>query len=143
MRAWTAMLLWPVSALAGGPSGCDDLGSVAPFTQFNYPVVIQSIWNNNCDGCHIGGSSGGLNLDAPGSDLNLINIPSAQNAGFTRVVPGDPLGSLLLLKINCDEPGLGVRMPFGGPNLSLAQQALIFDWINAGAPLMSNGFEDR
>ena len=126
------LLLSPTLAWAGGPSGCDDLSSVAPFTQFNYPGTIQSIWTNNCASCHIGGSSGGLNLDPPGSDLNLINVQSAQNDTFIRVVPGDPLGSLLFRKINCDEPGLGVRMPFGGPNLSLVQQALIFDWIEAG-----------
>ena len=131
-------------AHAGGPMDCDDLGSIAPFTQFNYPLVIQSIWQGNCSGCHLGGgSSGGLNLDPPGSDLNLINVQSAQNPSFTRVVPGDPLASLLFLKLNCDSPGLGSRMPLGGPNLSLTQQALIFDWIEAGAPLMSNGMEDR
>jgi mono/diheme cytochrome c family protein len=131
-------------AHAGGPTDCDDLGSVAPFTQFNYPLVIQSIWQGNCSGCHLsGGSSGGLNLDPPGSDLNLINVASTQNPAFTLVVPGDPLASLLFLKLNCDGPGLGSRMPLGGPNLSLTQQALIFDWIEAGAPLMSNGMEDR
>ncbi len=132
------------AAQAGGPTDCDDLNSVAPFTQFNYPVVIQSIWQANCSGCHLdGGSSGGLNLDSPGSDLALIDIPSAQDGNFIRVLPGDPLASLLFLKLNCDNPGLGSRMPLGGSNLSLTQQALIFDWIEAGAPLMSNGMEDR
>jgi hypothetical protein len=136
--------LFGQAASAGGPTDCDDLSSVAPFTQFNYPVVIQSIWQANCSGCHLGGgSSGGLDLDPPGSDLVLLNVPSAQDGSFTRVVPGDPLASLLFLKLNCDNPGLGSRMPLGGPNLSLTQQALIFDWIEAGAPLMSNGMEDR
>ena len=130
------------AAWAGGPSGCDSIAAVAPFTQFNYPLTIQSVWNNNCDGCHVGGSAGGLSLSAPASELNLINVPSLQNPAFTRVVPGDPVGSLLFLKINCDDPGLGGRMPMGS-TLSTTQQRLIFDWIANGAPLVSNGFEDR
>lgn len=130
------------TAQAGSPSGCDSIAGVTPFTQFNYAVTIQAIWNNNCDGCHIGGSAAGLSLSAPASELNLINVPSFQDPAFTRVIPGDPVASLLFLKINCDDPGLGGRMPMG-TSLSSTQQRLIFDWIANGAPLVSNGFEDR
>ncbi len=130
------------AALAGGPSGCDSIAGVEPFTQFNYGFTIQAVWNNNCDVCHIGGSAAGLSLEAPRSELNLIDVPSVVDPSFTRVVPGDAVASLLFLKINCDDPGAGVRMPMGG-TLSAVQQRLIFDWIENGAPMMSNGFEDR
>ena len=32
------------------------------FGQVDYNSEIQSIFNNNCGNCHLGGSSGGLNL---------------------------------------------------------------------------------
>jgi len=135
-------LVVSTSAWSGGPSGCDSIAGVEPFTQFNYPFTIQSIWNSQCNGCHIGGSAGGLSLEGPASELNLINVVSPQDGAFTRVVPGDGVASLLFLKVNCDDPGLGGRMPMGS-TISAVQQRIIFDWIENGAPLMSNGFEDR
>ena len=129
---------------AGGPDGCDSVASQTPFTQFNYDFVLQGLWLDRCDVCHLsGGAAGGLNLDAPGSDRNLVDVPSGQNPAFIRVVPGDPLASLLFLKLNCDDPGLGSRMPMGGEPLNPSFQRYVFDWIANGAPTYSNGFEDR
>lgn len=49
-----------------------------------------------------------------------------------RVRPFEPLASSLFLKVNCETPPFGSRMPLGGsPSPEL--QALIHDWIASGA----------
>lgn len=131
-------------ASAGGPNGCQNLSAVTPFTQISYSLNIQSIFNSGaCLSCHIGagggGGAGGLNLEALSSYQNLL----APSTGNPRVLPGDPLNSVLFLKINCDDPGFGSRMPMDSSPLSEVRQQLIFDWIRLGAPVLRSGFEDR
>ena len=132
------------TAWAGGPSGCENLSAIVPFTQVSYSLNIQSIFNTGeCLSCHSGaggtGGAGGLNLETLTSYQSLL-APSVGNA---RVLPGDPLNSVLFLKINCDNPGFGSRMPMDLGPLSAVRQQLIFDWIRLGAPLLRAGFEDR
>jgi len=131
-------------ALAGGPSGCENLSAVTPFTQVSYSLNIQSIFDSgDCLGCHSGaggtGGAGGLNLETLTSYQSLL----APNVGSPRVLPGDPLNSVLFLKINCDDPGFGSRMPMDLGPLSAVRQQFIFDWIRLGAPLLRSGFENR
>lgn len=137
----------------GGPSGCADISAVAPFTQFNYEKQFQAIWNSLsdpkdpssglCTSCHPGETgAANLGLGEGFSYANLVGIPSVQEPSTLRVNPGNPLISLLFLKLNCDNPGVGGRMPPGQP-VSITQQAFIFDWIRLGAPLSRLGFEDR
>jgi hypothetical protein len=125
----------------GGPTGCEDITSVPPFTQFSYTRNIQTIFDVNCQQCHQnGGSAGGLNLDLANSYNNLLIAVGPNPA---RVIPNNPDASLLFLKVNCDSPGAGTRMPQGADPLSLAQQTVLYDWIRLGAPLVRSGFEDR
>ena len=63
---------------------------------------------------------------------DLVNVPSEQNSGLTRVVPSDSGSSLLFLKVSQTTPPVGSRMPLGGPPLSQEQQQLIRDWIDQG-----------
>lgn len=133
-----------VAAGDGPPDQCSDLTSIAPFTQFRYGQ-IQSIFEATCTGCHPGSvGAGNLGLGANASYGNLVGVPSDGLPSMLRVAPGDPLASMLFLKLNCDDPpGLGVRMPLNASALSLTQQAFFFDWIRLGAPLARLGFEDR
>ncbi len=138
------LILMAASASAGGPNGCQSLSAVAPFTQVSYSLNIQSIFNSaDCLSCHSGaggsGGAGGLNLEMLTSYQSLL----APSIGSPRVLPGDPLNSVLFLKINCDDPGFGSRMPMDSAPLSEVRQQLIFDWIRLGAPLLRSGFEDR
>ena len=132
------------SAAAGGPNGCENLSAIVPFTQLSYSLNIQSIFDSGeCLGCHSGnggtGGAGGLNLETLTSYQSLVS-PSV---GTPRAVPGDPLNSVLFLKINCDNPGFGSRMPMDLGPMSAVRQQLIFDWIRLGAPVLRAGFEDR
>lgn len=145
--ATTAALLLTGAAVEAGngpPAECSDLSSIAPFTQFRYGQ-FQAIFETTCTGCHPGNvGAGNLGLGDGFSYGNLVGVPSDGLASMLRVAPGDPLASMLFLKLNCDDPpGLGVRMPLNTSPLSLTQQAFFFDWIRLGAPLSRLGFEDR
>ncbi len=136
----------------GGPSGCASISAIAPFTQFTYGQ-LQGIWQAQtdpedpmsglCTSCHpMETGAANLGLGEGFSYGNLVGVPSAQDSSILRVAPGNPLASLLFLKVNCDTPGIGARMP-PGQSMSITQQAFIFDWIRLGAPLSRLGFEDR
>jgi mono/diheme cytochrome c family protein len=88
----------------------------------SYPKVIQPIFNQNCVGCH--GRSGGLGL------ANYEQVMAGGNSG-PAVVPGDPQGSLLVLRIT---GAVQPRMPLGGPPLSAADIQAIENWIAEQAP---------
>lgn len=130
-------------------TSCTDISQIPVQYELSYGAAIQSgIFHdydgmgNGCDQCHTGGfdaASGNLDLDAldtPSPYANLINVESALYPGRIYVVPNHPEQSLLFQKINCAVTGAGDQMPqdnaFGG--LTAYQQALIYDWIAAGAP---------
>jgi hypothetical protein len=145
-----------VTSLALGgvpPSGCTSIQNipVAQSIQFNAGIVQIFInfngMANGCADCHtsmMGNMfpSGGLDLDpadSPSPYVNLINMPSfdAPDQGLTYVIPNHPEQSFLFQKVNCDTPPEGTRMPFNNyaGGLTVQQQALIYDWIAAGAPV--------
>ena len=160
-----SMALW---STAGGvtPSGCTSIQDVAPiYSGIEYNAAIQSLFDNfltnggaaGCVDCHknpASGASGRLDLTDGFSWGHLVNVASYDDSSLTYVVPNHPEQSLLFQKINCDNPAEGVRMPFqgfpdGSTTLDPDQQALIYDWIAAGAPVgttdgvFRNGFDIR
>ena len=93
---------------------------------------IQQIFTNNCSGCHIGGTSGGLNLSVDFSYDNLVNVTSQNYSPALRVAPGSSENSVLYNKIS--NTGIyGGAMPQGGSGLSSSNSELIEKWINEGA----------
>ena len=87
----------------------------------DYETEIQPIFNNNCGNCHIGNSSGGVNLS------------SYQNVMDSDVIiPFDADDSELYDLITENNNG-GDDMPPGNAELSDTQIALIEAWINEGA----------
>ena len=150
------VLLINIPVGATPPSGCTNLDAVPPQFTISYQAAIQGLFNNfnganGCTDCHepAAGPTGGLDLTAGVSWSNLVNHLSAQDISWFRVVPNHPEESLLFQKINCDDPGVGQRMPYGFPALTAEQQALIYDWIAGGAPftttdtIFRGGFETR
>lgn len=139
------------SAIEPAASGCTNLDAVPVQFTIDYQSAIQGIFDNHCIECHSGDPPlpADLDLSAGGSWSHVFNVLSSQDPAFTRVVPNHPDQSLLFLKVNCDTPGVGQRMPFGGDPLQPEEQALIFDWIAAGAPsattdvIFNGGFEVR
>ena len=86
----------------------------------DYNAEIQPIFNNNCGNCHLGNSSGNLNLSSY-NDLMSNNV----------VVPGDHQASELYIRIILPESSSSDMPPNG--SLSDNEIDLIADWINEGA----------
>ena len=160
--AVAASVSWPANSVA--PSGCTSIQDQPPiYSGIQYGAAIQGVFDNfltnggmaGCADCHFPPMpTGNLDLTDGVSWAHLINVPSDEDPSLTYVVPNHPERSLLFQKVNCDTPGVGVRMPYQGypdgtTTLSPDQQALIYDWIAEGAPvgttdgIFRNGFDIR
>ena len=82
---------------------------------------IQEIFNQHCGNCHLGNSSGGLNL----SSYN--NLIEGGNSGDV-IVPDDHVSSYLWERVDD-----GSMPPGNNPDLSGNQVNLIANWIDQGA----------
>ena len=103
----------PMTAVnAGTPSGCADISTIAPFTQFRFDQ-FQAIFDRLtdpknpdsqlCTSCHPGETGpAGLGLGQGFSYANLVGVPSVEIPSLLRVDPGSPLQSYFFLKLNCD-----------------------------------------
>lgn len=107
-------------------------------TTVSYATQIQPIFTNNCAGCHsVNGIADlrgiALRLTTEESFGGLVNQSSVQDDSFTLVIPGDAATSLLVEKIESNNPTVGARMPLFGPALKQAEVDLIKNWIDQGA----------
>jgi len=127
-------------------SGCTNLDAQPPTFAVSYQAIQFIFQDNGCTDCHEGHiacdpdgptafPSAGMDLCPGVSWFNIVRVSSSQDNSLTRVVPNQPLASLLFSKVHCDEPFIGSRMPLGFPQLSDYDQSLIYDWIAGGAPL--------
>ena len=97
------------------------LAMFAVLFSVDYETEIQPIFDNNCGNCHLGNSSGGLNLS------NYQNLMSGSDDGAV-VIPGNHEQSILWDEINSGD------MPQGNnPELSDEEIDLIAQWIDEGA----------
>ncbi len=117
--------------------GGEIRGQIVPGARLiSFRNDIQPIFNRSCAvaGCHDSARPPhNLDLRAGVARSNLVNVPSAQNPAFIRVVPGDADRSLLYLKVSQTRPPVGAQMPPGQPPLPLEEQEKIKGWINQGA----------
>jgi mono/diheme cytochrome c family protein len=118
-------------------SPTEPAGPVEGGTALTFSQIQTQIFTPVCAkaGCHASGSApSGLVLQAGQSYGNLVGRPSTENGTLSRVAPGDPDRSYLILKLRGDPSISGERMPLGGPYLTSDQIAGIAAWIRAGAP---------
>ena len=87
----------------------------------DYELEIQPIFNANCGNCHIGNSSGGVNLS------------SYQNVMDSDVITPFDANDSELYDLITEDNGGGDDMPPGNAELSSEQILLIEAWINEGA----------
>ncbi|MFM8364597.1 MAG: PQQ-dependent sugar dehydrogenase [Verrucomicrobiota bacterium] len=109
----------------------DDLSGIAPQSGIAFSRV-QEIFTASCTGCHRAEAtnSGGLDLMAGQGFAALVGRPSQFVPGLLLVQPGDPSRSQLFQKVNSPVPQQGSRMRPDSA-MSLADQAVIRDWISA------------
>ena len=74
-----------------------------------------------------------MSLENGRSFASLVNVASSQDPRFTRVIPGNASGSLLIHKLEDPTPPVGARMPRGAPPLAQATIDMVRAWIDAGA----------
>ena len=105
-----------------------------------YAALFDQTAAPGCFGCHGGISNPALNgtfamvnsKDAAYSGLvGAMSGEAGMCKGMTRVKAGDPMSSLLYLKI-ASKPPCGMEMPPGGM-VDAATVTLVKDWIAAGA----------
>lgn len=98
---------------------------------------LVPILKTRCATCHLTGAEVGKLALHPGAAYqSLVNVPSTGAAGLTRVLPGKPEASYLVMKLegtHIAKGGKGARMPFGAPSLSAEQIGMFKAWIKAGA----------
>jgi hypothetical protein len=99
------------------------------------PVVIQTIFNDECIQCHSGPSAPrGQDLSENAAYLKIVNVASVEQPALKRIAPGDTTNSYLIRKIQ-GTPGISFsRMPADGPPyLTTAQIDSIRSWVFNGA----------
>ncbi|GIT40908.1 MAG: hypothetical protein Ct9H300mP9_7580 [Candidatus Neomarinimicrobiota bacterium] len=90
------------------------------FGQVDYSTQIQTIFNSNCGNCHLGNSSGGLNLS------NYDNVMAGGDNGDV-IEPGEHADSYLWQRVDD-----GTMPPGTNPDLSADEIDLIAQWIDEG-----------
>ncbi|MEE2705959.1 MAG: DUF1549 domain-containing protein, partial [Planctomycetota bacterium] len=91
---------------------------------------IRPIFANHCIKCHgrdEGRRKAGLALDSPDSALRKLE------SGATAVVPGQPAGSELLVRVSATDKEIRMPPPEFGDRLSEQQVGLLRAWIEQGA----------
>lgn len=102
----------------------------------SYARDIQSIWNQGCvmaAMCHGTAPPSGMTLTGNAYAM-LVDVAATSNPAYTRVIPGDPDGSLLLQKLAGTMPAdAGEQMP-PGQMIPAAALELVRLWIEEGCP---------
>jgi len=135
--------------LPGGGTNCTVLSETTDPVRYDvsFEGDIRPLVANQCNSCHIAGSTAGFNINFSNARINLIGAnetgaASSGSATILRVRPGVPTASAFFDKLNCANPPFGGVMPPGG-GASTQLQALVHDWIAAGALMPGSPGGDR
>lgn len=148
----TRAICLTAAAFAALAAGCDyfepDVGSAAvarcvdddtdPATDVSFsadivPIIQRGV--GGCVPCHDPRSENPVGVTLSGLDLTSRDalIAGGVRTASDIVVPGEPCGSALYLKL-LPGPPFGARMPGDGPPyLTEDEQTLFHDWIAEGA----------
>lgn len=133
-------------AAGSGAAGAGSAGTMsASASGPTFSAVYDALFSNSaaagCFGCHSGMMNPALNgnfsmiTDKAAAYKGLASAKSSPEGmckDMTRVTAGDPMKSLLYLKIS-GSPPCGMKMPPGGTPLPADVVTLVKDWIMAGA----------
>ncbi|HZU65593.1 MAG TPA: hypothetical protein VFF98_18030 [Novosphingobium sp.] len=128
--------LFTVISAAGLAALAPAAGAEAPAGSL-FASKIAPIFASNCAVCHLTGEEAGRMSLVPEQVIaSTVNVPVNEAPGLTRIVPGKPDESYLVMKLEGTQVahgGTGARMPFGAAPLSPAEIALVRQWIREGA----------
>lgn len=134
--AFSFTLLLSSTAYGEIPSGCSDLSAIPVSRNIDFERDIQPIFSQ-CAACHGENGRSGLDLRPGAAYGNLVGIESVTWPDRLRVEPLNPSMSVLLSAINCADP---YRPRFQMGSTSVAERALIRDWIAGGARLQAQAY---
>ncbi len=120
-RAACLLACWTTALLAAAPKAT---------TSIDYNRQIRPIFSENCYACHGPDENkrmAGLRLDQKESALEKLT------SGRVAIVPGDPSGSELIIRISSENDALRMPPAFTGKRLSKEETDLIREWISQGA----------
>lgn len=139
------MTAFALAACSGQPpkdkgedkNGGGEAASSASAEPSLFASQIAPILQGSCATCHLTGQEAGNMSLVPGKAIaSLVNVKSTEVATLTRVVPGDPDNSYLIMKLEGTQDqhgGMGARMPFGAPPLTQDKIDIFRKWIAEGA----------
>jgi hypothetical protein len=119
----------------GPPSpDCIEAESHSDFT-----FIRDQIFKPGCtfSSCHGATPLGKLSLTTSRAYDQLVGVPAVAVDGWTRVVPGRPDESYLMVKLGVASGPLGAKggtMPLNNPLLCDGKLGAVRRWIEAGAP---------
>jgi hypothetical protein len=122
----------------GGPTSSSGSSSTDTRTLQASPSFSQTIQEiferRGCtsSSCHGTAQMAGLDLRRGASHAELVNV-AATSETAVRVIPGDPDGSYLVVKLE-GRQSIGSRMPQTGSPLDAIDLGNIRNWIVQGAP---------
>lgn len=139
-----ACVLTLTALLAGCDEHLSDLTGPTPNLQPTFASIQREIFSATdssgrlaCTQCHVAGGAAngtGLFLTEGAAYAALVGRPSRLKPGETLVIPGDPVNSYLVRKLQGGPAINGLRMPRNnGPFLTEGQLLVIRRWIAAGA----------
>lgn len=114
--------------------GSEDTADSGPAFAPTLTTVQAEVFDKSCafSTCHgDGGGSGHLSLTPGVSLANLVGVAADGDPTRTRVIPGDPDGSYLVMKLEEAEGIVGDAMP--SVPLDEARIELVREWIAEGA----------
>lgn len=128
--AITALALVACSSSATEP----DDGGRAVKDNPSFAADIQEIFDRRgCSSstCHGAAQQAGMDLRSGAAYGSLVGV-AATSEPIARVVPGDPDGSYVVMRVE-GRQSVGSRMPLGGAPLDAVDLANLRNWIARGA----------
>lgn len=102
-----------------------------------YQREIAPMLTTSCASCHLtGAEAGNMSLVPDKAISTLVDVKAVGAPSLTRIVPGKPDESYLIMKLegtHIEKGGSGAQMPFGAPPLSPEKIAKLRQWISEGA----------
>jgi mono/diheme cytochrome c family protein len=139
MRHWLLPALLTLSACSEKASepAASDQASPPAAAQSLFQADIAPLLASSCAICHLTGQEAGNMSLIPGKAIAaLVGVKATGAPALTRVVPGEPDKSYLVMKLEGTQVahgGTGAQMPFGAPPLAPEKIAAIREWIKQGA----------
>mgnify|MGYP003681101882 CR=1 FL=1 len=130
----TLLLIGAVACGGDTPSEPEINDPRAVKSNPSFAVDIEEIFDRKgctAGGCHGSAQQGGMDLRPGAAYTSLVGVTASAEA-IARVIPGDPEGSYIVMRVE-GRQSVGSRMPLGGVPLDSIDITNLRSWIAQGA----------